>query len=87
MQDLGLYNNNQELMTEDDFGKTSLQTGKIAMEKLMQPVEATWEGRGVRRGGVCICCFSRHAPPSSASAGAAAGRFMAEGRLGYMQEG
>ena len=26
MQDLGLYKNNKELMTEDDFEKTSLQT-------------------------------------------------------------
>ena len=24
--DLGLYNNNKELMTEDDFEKTSLET-------------------------------------------------------------
>ena len=28
-----------------------LRLGKKAMEKLMKPVEATWEGRGVRRGG------------------------------------
>ena len=26
LQDLGLYKNNKELMTEDDFGKTSLKT-------------------------------------------------------------
>ena len=26
VQDLGLYNNNKELMTEDDFDKTSLET-------------------------------------------------------------
>ena len=26
LQDLGLYNNNKELMTEDDFEKTSLET-------------------------------------------------------------
>ena len=26
VQDLGLYNNNKELMTEDDFEKTSLET-------------------------------------------------------------
>ena len=51
VQDLGLYNNNKELMTEDDFEKTSLETGEKAMEKLMKPVEATLEGRGVRWGG------------------------------------
>ena len=28
-----------------------LKLGKKAMEKLMKPVEATWEGRGGRRGG------------------------------------
>ena len=28
-----------------------LRLGKKAMEKLMKPVEATLEGRGVRRGG------------------------------------
>ena len=28
-----------------------LRLGKKTMEKLMKPVEATWEGRGVRRGG------------------------------------
>ena len=28
-----------------------LKLGKKAMEKLMKPVEATWEGRRVRRGG------------------------------------
>ena len=26
LQDLGLYSNNKELMTEDDFEKTSLKT-------------------------------------------------------------
>ena len=39
-------------MTEDDFEKTSLKTWYLnSMEKLMKPVEAPWEGRGVRRGG------------------------------------
>ena len=28
-----------------------LKLGKKAMEKLMKPAEAAWEGRGVRRGG------------------------------------
>ena len=40
LQDLGLYNNNKELMTEDDFEKTSLET------------EGTWEGRACAEGGV-----------------------------------
>ena len=36
-------------MTEDDFEKTSLKTWYLnSMEKLMKPVEATLEGRGVR---------------------------------------
>ena len=48
---MGLYNNNKELMTEDDFERLHLRLGKKAMEKLMKPAEATWEGRGVRRGG------------------------------------
>ena len=38
-------------MAEDSFEETSLKTWKKAMEKLMKPVEATWEGRCVRRGG------------------------------------
>ena len=36
-----LYNNNKELMTEDDFEKTSLET----MEKLMKPVELKPPGK------------------------------------------
>ena len=35
-----------------------LRLGKKAMEKLMKPAEATWEGRGVRRGGRTLShCF------------------------------
>ena len=50
MQDLGLYNHNKELMTEDDFEKTSLDTWSKRHEKLMKPVEATLEGRGAEGG-------------------------------------
>ena len=44
LQDLGLYSNNKELMT-----MILRRLGKKAMEKkLMKPVKATCEGRGVR---------------------------------------
>ena len=38
LQDLGLYKNNKELMTEDSLRRLHLKLGKKAMEKLMKPV-------------------------------------------------
>ena len=41
-----------------------LRLGKKAMEKLMKPVEAIWEGRGVRRGGGYLEPFVLLEPPA-----------------------
>ena len=44
--------------------RLDLRLGKKAMEKLMKPVEATWEGRGVRRGGGYLEPLALLEPPA-----------------------